>query len=80
MGGLKHQKEKRSMVNFAGLDVSVKETSVCIVDDAGEIVRVLLALTLAALETFLSGDNSLSALEAAMATGGSTKFKPGPTK
>jgi transposase len=37
--GLKHQKEKRSMDNFAGLDVSVKETSVCIVDDAGKIVR-----------------------------------------
>jgi hypothetical protein len=30
--GLKHQKEKRSMDHFAGLDVSVKETSVCIVD------------------------------------------------
>ena len=26
-GGLKHQKEKRSMDYFAGLDVSVKETS-----------------------------------------------------
>jgi transposase len=37
--GLKHQKEKRSMEHFAGLDVSVKETSVCIVDDAGKIVR-----------------------------------------
>ena len=24
---------------FAGLDVSVKETSVCVVDDAGKIVR-----------------------------------------
>ena len=24
---------------FAGLDVSVKETSVCIVDDAGKIMR-----------------------------------------
>ena len=24
---------------FAGLDVSVKETSVCIVDEAGKIVR-----------------------------------------
>jgi hypothetical protein len=34
--GLKHQKEKRSMDHFAGLDVSVKETSVCIVDDAGK--------------------------------------------
>jgi hypothetical protein len=33
--GLKHQKEKRSMDHFTGLDVSVKETSVCIVDDAG---------------------------------------------
>ena len=37
--GLKHQKEKRSMDQFAGLDVSVKETSVCIVDDTGRIVR-----------------------------------------
>jgi hypothetical protein len=34
--GLKHQKEKRSMDHFAGLDVSVKETSVCIVDDTKE--------------------------------------------
>jgi transposase len=37
--GLKHQQEKRSMDHFAGLDVSVKETSVCIVDDTGRIVR-----------------------------------------
>src|SRR5271168_2957863 len=37
--GLKHQKEKRSIDHFAGLDVSVKETSVCIVDDAGNVVR-----------------------------------------
>jgi transposase len=37
--GLKHQKEKRSMEHFAGLDVSVKETSVCIVDETGRIVR-----------------------------------------
>jgi transposase len=37
--GLKHQKEKRSMVYFAGLDVSVKDTSVCIVDGTGKIVR-----------------------------------------
>ena len=27
------------MEHFAGLDASVKETSVCIVDDAGRIVR-----------------------------------------
>ena len=39
MCGLKHQKEKRIMDYFAGLDVSVKETSVCVVDDAGKIVR-----------------------------------------
>ena len=39
MNGLKHQKEKRSMDHFAGLDVSVKETSVCIVDEVGKIVR-----------------------------------------
>src|SRR5436189_1626052 len=37
--GLEHQKEKRSMDYFAGLDVSVKDTSVCIVDDTGKIVR-----------------------------------------
>jgi hypothetical protein len=27
------------MEHFAGLDVSVKETSVCIVDDAGRVIR-----------------------------------------
>ena len=27
------------MDHFAGLDVSVKETSVCILDDAGKIVK-----------------------------------------
>ena len=36
---LKHQKEKLSMDYFAGVDVSVKETSVCIADDTGRIVR-----------------------------------------
>ena len=39
LSGLMHQKEKRSMDHFAGLDVSVKETSVCIVDETGKIVR-----------------------------------------
>jgi transposase len=39
--GLKHQKEKRSMDHSAGLDVSVKGTSVCIVDETGRIVREL---------------------------------------
>jgi ABC-type uncharacterized transport system permease subunit len=42
------------------------------------VVIVLLALTFAGLKIFLSGDESLSALEAAMAISGSTK--PGPTK
>src|ERR1700747_612988 len=37
--GPKHQKERRSMDYFAGLDVSVKDTSICIVDDTGKIVR-----------------------------------------
>src|ERR1700741_4307951 len=37
--GPKHQKEKRSMDYFAGLDVSVKDTSVCIVDDVGKVIR-----------------------------------------
>jgi transposase len=37
--GPKHQKEKRSMDYFAGLDVSVKATSVCIVDDTGKSIR-----------------------------------------
>jgi transposase len=31
------------MDHFAGLDVSVKETSVCIVDDMGRIVREMKA-------------------------------------
>jgi transposase len=39
VNGLKHQKEKRSMDHFAGLDVSVKETSVCIVDETGKVIR-----------------------------------------
>jgi transposase len=38
VGGLKHQ-EKRSMDHFAGLDVSVKDTSLCIADGTGKIVR-----------------------------------------
>jgi len=36
--GLKHQKERRSMDHFSGLDVSVEKTSVCIVDETGKIV------------------------------------------
>ncbi len=31
------------MAHFAGLDVSVKETSICIVDDTGRIVKEVTA-------------------------------------
>src|SRR3974390_3411672 len=37
--GPQASKEERSMEHFGGLDVSVKETSVCIVDGTGGIVR-----------------------------------------
>ena len=37
--GPQASKEKRSIEHFGGLDVSVKETSVCIVDGTGGIVR-----------------------------------------
>jgi len=30
VGGLKHRSEKRSMDYFAGLDMSVRETGLCI--------------------------------------------------
>jgi len=40
VNSLKHQ-EKHSMKHYAGLDVSVKETSICIVDEAGKICREL---------------------------------------
>jgi transposase len=33
------RKVKRSMKYYAGLDVSVKETSVCIVDESGNVCR-----------------------------------------
>jgi len=37
--GLKHQKDKRSTDHFAGLDASIEDTSIYIVDDTGEIIR-----------------------------------------
>jgi transposase len=37
--GPQASEEKRSMEHFAGMDVSVKETSVCILDDVGKIVK-----------------------------------------
>jgi transposase len=36
--GLEHQKEKRTR-HYAGLDVSLEETSVCILDETGTICR-----------------------------------------
>ncbi len=38
-GSHTHQIEKRSMKHYAGLDVSVKEASVCIVDETGKVCR-----------------------------------------
>lgn len=37
----KHQKRKLSMKHYAGLDVSVKEITDCIVDEGGRICRKL---------------------------------------
>jgi transposase len=38
-----HQVEKHDMKFYAGLDVSVKETSICIVDETGKVCRELKA-------------------------------------
>src|ERR1700687_5654391 len=35
---LEHRGRSDEMAHFVGLDVSVKETSVCVVDDAGKVV------------------------------------------
>src|SRR3954469_14136222 len=37
--GLKHQRRSAAMEHYAGLDVSVKETSVCIIDAAGKVIH-----------------------------------------
>jgi len=34
-----HQMEKRRMKYYVGLDVSVKETSICIIDETGKVCR-----------------------------------------
>ena len=52
------------MEHFAGLDVSVKETSVCIVDDMGRIVRE--ARVASAHEALLAVLNRRYGLEWAM--------------
>src|SRR5207302_8746286 len=38
-GGLKHQRRSAAMQHYVGLDLSVKETSVCIIDEAGKVIR-----------------------------------------
>src|SRR4029077_9610152 len=38
-GGLKHQRRSAAMQHYVGLDLSVKQTSVCIVDKAGKVIR-----------------------------------------
>ena len=49
---------------FGGLDVSVKETSVCIVDDAGKIVReVRVASEPEALLQVLANNTSIASSE-----------------
>src|ERR1700692_4732321 len=35
---LEHRRRSDEMVHFVGLDVSVKQTSVCIVDDTGKVI------------------------------------------
>src|SRR5438132_13018595 len=37
-GDLDHRGRSDEMVHFVGLDVSVKATSVCVVDDAGKVI------------------------------------------
>ena len=53
------------MDHFAGLDVSVKDTSICIVDEAGRIVReVKVASEPGALLQVLKNDAKRIGLEA----------------
>src|SRR2546429_5079066 len=44
-GDLEHRGRSDEMVHFVGLDVSVKETSVCVVDDAGKVILEQKVLT-----------------------------------
>ncbi len=43
MGGCSYRDERSSLTYFAGLDVSLEETSICIVDERGRIVKELRA-------------------------------------
>src|SRR5436190_1048472 len=42
---LEHRGRSDEMAHFVGLDVSVKETSVCVVDDAGKVILEQQVLT-----------------------------------
>src|SRR3954447_1382152 len=37
--GLKHQRRSAAMEHYAGLDVSVKETTVCVIDGTGKVIQ-----------------------------------------
>jgi hypothetical protein len=39
LGSYEHQMEKRTVKHYAGPNVSMKETSICVVNDAGNICR-----------------------------------------
>src|SRR3954463_11566525 len=43
--GLKHQRRSAAMEHYAGLDVSVKETSVCVIDGAGKVIHEVKVVT-----------------------------------
>ena len=65
------------MDHFAGLDVSVKETSVCIVDEAGRIVReVKVASEPEALLKRLAGDLCRDAAHAGRAESADQQDRP----
>jgi predicted NBD/HSP70 family sugar kinase len=60
------------MMHFVGLDVSVKETSVCVVDDAGKVLRERKVPTepddIAVLLTSIGGDYVRVGIEAGFST------------
>src|SRR5260370_35705813 len=43
--GLEHRGRSDEMAHFVGLDVSVRETSVCVVDDVGKVILEQKVLT-----------------------------------
>jgi transposase len=55
--GLKHQRRSAAMEHYAGLDVSVKETSVCVIDGTGKVIQeVKVATEPDAIRTVLVDD------------------------